>query len=193
MEDRQEDGPGLERLNSEWLGGCAYRLWRPLLPTDYEWEEGVPRIYTSTDIHTLYRMADLERVVGKFLFEPEMPRQEQEEAIALLNTNLAKYHEALPFSGAERRWLAHQCANFLECPVAEEVFRSMQAELVIGGLWRVVQGGDLVRRWWSWRRQTDEYAHQDTVTVARTGLEAIARRFLPKPLPDALENPPSRT
>jgi hypothetical protein len=158
-----------------------------------EWEEGVRRVYTHNDIYTLYRMADLETVLSTFLlFEPEMPQPEQKEAISFLNTNLAKYHEALPFSSAERRWLTRQCARIEEYPVAEEVLRDMQAELVIGGLRRVIQGGDLVRRWWAWRRQTDEYAHQGTVTIAREGLEAIARRFLPRPLPEALENPPPR-
>jgi hypothetical protein len=188
MNGDNEQFPLPERLNSEWLGGSAYRLWRALAPTWEEWEEGVPRVYITSDLYTLYRMAGLETIISRFVFEPEMSVEEQRIAYPLLHDALAVYHEALPFSEGERRWLTNACNNFEECPVAEEVIREDYGEIVSGGLRRVIQGGDLIRRWWSWRRHTDEFQGQDTVTVAKIGLARIAQQFMPKPLPEDLRD-----
>jgi hypothetical protein len=157
-----------------------------LLPTFAEWEERVARVYIESDIYTLFRMTDLETVVSKFYFEREMPAQEQEKAAPMLYVRLAAYHDALPFSAAERRALAMRCSTMNERPVVEERLRLEAATMTESGLRRVVQGGDLVRRWWSWRRQTDEFAGQGSADLAHRALGDIAWRFMPKPLPGDL-------
>jgi hypothetical protein len=176
----------LERLPSERLGGDAFRLSMALPPTFEEWEEGVDRVAIDSDRYTLYSMADFERLTRTFLFEDEMPRPEREKAVAVLSQHLAAYRAALPFTQEERRWMTRLCGKMENTPNIDERMRSIETPLVAAGHYRVVQAGDLFRRWWSWRRETDEYRNEHSISFASASLAAIAARFMRRPLPPEL-------
>jgi hypothetical protein len=81
---------------------------------------------------------------------------------------IGRFHAALPFGEPERHWL------FKNMDLKEETHLGKAEEIMSGGLLRVVQGRDLVRRWWAWRRETDEFAGQGSLNAARAELIEIA-------------------
>lgn len=174
------------RPASEWLAESAYSMSSALPLSAEEWKDGMPRVPVISDTYALYRMANLEAEVAELCLESEMPSTQCRLVRQELNTGLAIYREALPFSEAERRWISGVCSEVYLYSKAERVIRSKEAEIMTAGLRRVVRGDDLFRRWWSWRRQTDEFTDQGGLHVARSGLESVARLLMPKPLPTTL-------
>jgi hypothetical protein len=175
-----EPGIGQSHQESERLGFMAHELWSVIGVTTYDWEEGVERVVLPSDTTTLFQMSKFEVQTTDFCFESAMPPDQGRQARHELSTGLAVYHEALPFSEGERRWLSQVCNDTPEVPVAEEMFRLEEAEVITAGVRRTVKGGDLTRRWWSWRRQTDEFIGQGSLDAARLGLDSIAKLFLPR-------------
>lgn len=105
-----------------------------------------------------------------------------------LNNLALRYHVALPFHEAERQWLYDLYAVDRPKPL-DAVRRSREAIIVSGGLQRVVHGRELLRRWWSWRRQTDEFSGQGTVDIAREALREMNEKYAPeRGLPDPYRN-----
>jgi hypothetical protein len=89
-----------------------------------------------------------------------------------------RYRVALPFDETERAWLydAYEAAWGPKCI---QRIRAQEARVMSAGLRRVVVGRDLMRRWWAWRRETDEYAGQGGLDAAREGLRAIVEAVAP--------------
>jgi hypothetical protein len=48
------------------------------------------------------------------------------------------------------------------------------------GIRRVIHGRDLLQRWWSWRRETGEYAGQGSLDQARDALEGVIELIAPE-------------
>ena len=83
-------------------------------------------------------------------------------------------HTALPYSEAERHWLVH--TSWRSGDTGSKWLartRQQEVQLISNGLIRIIYGRDLVRRWWAWRRQTDEYTGQDSLSLACDGLTGI--------------------
>jgi hypothetical protein len=52
------------------------------------------------------------------------------------------------------------------------------------GIRQTVRGRDLIRQWVAWHRETDEYAGQNAVGVARSALAGVITLLTPeRPLP----------
>jgi hypothetical protein len=95
---------------------------------------------------------------------------------------VAKLHDGLPFSEAERSWMLHLKAEPLSgdaVPPPYEGFADLEEGIVSAGLLRVVSGRDLMRRWISWRRETDEYTGQGTMMYARDALADLIQLVAP--------------
>jgi len=87
---------------------------------------------------------------------------------------------ALPITGPERSWLAMRYVAGLD-PSYDSVAKDLggqEAEIVSGGIRRVVRGGDLLKRWIAWRRQTGDYANQGTLDLAREALRGIVEKLV---------------
>jgi hypothetical protein len=94
-----------------------------------------------------------------------------------------EFHTALPYDEAERTWLL-QCMK--EADAELELLSQFEGQIVSAGLRKAVHGRDLIRRWVAWHRETDEYAGQNTLGVARSALAGLIGLLAPKqPLPDA--------
>lgn len=88
-----------------------------------------------------------------------------------------RFPAPLPLSEAERHWLFDPLDPDREkgWDIHEpKTLLGVTEEVVSGGLRRVIQGRDLVRRLASWRRETDEFARQGTLNKAREALGVIA-------------------
>lgn len=104
------------------------------------------------------------------------------------NAGMASLRQALPFSEAERQWLfddpdAKRRKEFglaMDQNYVEAV-RQSEAQLMSGGLRRVVHGRDLMQRWWSWRRETGEYADdRGGLNQARESLKDLIMLLTPE-------------
>jgi|GEM_PF-5601878 len=101
----------------------------------------------------------------------------QEKFVALVHT----FHTALPHDEAERRWQYDNHGKVM--PERGEV-RDIEAEVMSGGIRRVIHGRELVRRWIAWRQESDEYAGHNGVGVARSALAGVITLLAPgRPLP----------
>jgi hypothetical protein len=101
-----------------------------------------------------------------------------EDEIIYLNDILTRFHVALPFDEAEREWLL-TAYDEAWGPNSISIIRTREATLVSNGLQRVVQGRDLARRWWSWRREANEFSGQGSLSLARDALYDLIQRYSP--------------
>jgi hypothetical protein len=106
---------------------------------------------------------------------------------------LVSFRTALPLAEAERDWLLDgyrpgktgESLN-IASPEWRETTRKSENQLVSAGISRVVYGRDLLQRWWSWRRETGEYAGQGSLDQARYALEGVIGLIAPElGLPEA--------
>jgi len=91
------------------------------------------------------------------------------------------FHTALPHDEAERRWLYDNHGKVMR---ERGEVRDIEAEVMSGGIRRVIHGRELVRRWIAWRRESDEYTAHNGVGVARSALAGVITLLTPeRPLP----------
>ena len=106
----------------------------------------------------------------------------------------AQLHSALPYSEGERHWLMNTEPPdpLLLLPVPldnktivevqsryHERYFGLEARIVSAGLIHVVSGRDLMRRWLSWRSETDEYTGQGSLDLARDALASLIKLVAP--------------
>jgi hypothetical protein len=100
---------------------------------------------------------------------------EQEAELRPVYRAVARLHGALPFSEAERTWLGEK--EWSSADMTDDLMGET-AEIMSGGVLRVLQGRELVRRWWAWRRQTNEFAGQGSLDEACRQLGVLAERLV---------------
>jgi hypothetical protein len=103
------------------------------------------------------------------------------------------FHEHLPYSEPERDWLVEtalfqaarsQAGRFKGASLPERFY--VEESITAAGLLRVVSGRDLMRRWLSWRAETDEFTRQAVMGCARDSLCDLIELVLPcEPLPES--------
>jgi len=91
---------------------------------------------------------------------------------------LFRYRVALPYDEAERHWL-YDAYGAAWGPDSIQIIRNQEARVMSSGLQRVLLGRDLVRRWWAWRRETDEYSGQGSAAAARETLRKMIETLSP--------------
>jgi hypothetical protein len=104
------------------------------------------------------------------------------------NERMASLRQALPFSETERQWLFDDPdskrrktdAFYGINPQYVEAVRRSEVQFVSAGLYRVVHGRDLMQRWWSWRRETGEYADGAGLNQARESLKGLIELIAPE-------------
>jgi len=139
------------------------------------WSEGQRRQWVGRDGWAFHECQEIERAAPHALAELDVGDG------ATLSDLLHTFHTALPYSEAEWHWL-HRA--YYELPVGSgrwNIIRRQEIQLVSSGLRQVVYGRDLLRRWWAWRRETDEFRGQGTLDVARGALSAMVENFHPDP------------
>jgi hypothetical protein len=83
---------------------------------------------------------------------------------------------ALPLSESERRWL--QSEPRLSAEDLPQAIAGETAEVMEAGQLRVIQGRELSRRWWAWRRECQEFAWSGALTETREALIVLANRLV---------------
>jgi hypothetical protein len=102
-------------------------------------------------------------------------------------TGVTAFHVALPLTEAERNWLLRVSDDTGPHSHSFEVnIGEADDEIISNGLRLRLDGRDLLRRWQAWRRETDEYADQGTLDLAREALRGVVQFLLPnEPLPES--------
>jgi hypothetical protein len=94
---------------------------------------------------------------------------------------------SLPFDEAERNWLLSGVYEFVDNwqisldtkRPAQQVGRQTD-KLLSAGQYQEVRGRDLLDRWWSWRRETGEYADGAGLNQARESLKGLIELISPE-------------
>lgn len=129
---------------------------------------------------TLHKAAHFEISLATYSLEPEVTSvSERERIMQELHTCLAFYHEALPLSGGELRWLSKIAVDVDDkwgrrmgdtTRPFIEALRGSESTVLSGGIFSAVRGEDLHERWLSWKRGTNEFEGSFTGGVAYRGL-----------------------
>lgn len=147
------------------IGQDAIRLFSILseVPT----HDNPPYKWDKADYDAYHIFTELD--TGLRFLEPS-PEVEGDE-IGDLHRAFERLHMALPFSEAERHWLRERPRRY-EPDIAGAIWGQAD-EIMQDGLIRVVQGRELVRRWWAWRREVEEFAGQGALEETQQALGEI--------------------
>jgi hypothetical protein len=96
------------------------------------------------------------------------------------------FHTALPFSEGERVWVVEKVRGVDRVDETLDYVVVQEGEIVASGLRTRVSGRELMRRWIAWRHETDEYAGQGTLDVAREALAGLVVHLNPWGGPEQL-------
>jgi hypothetical protein len=149
-----------------WVGVAASDMLGEFLK-ELHWSPDRPYRWTPWDYVALADLRRLEERTPEAQAELESTSPERTTFDELLH-NL---HVALPFGEAERQWMSSNCFE------PNDVKRRQEIHIVSAGLRRVVYGRDLLRRWWAWRRETDEFGGQGTLELTREALRGLSDTF----------------
>jgi hypothetical protein len=186
-EDHDTDG-GWEKIDKN-VASLAFRLL-DMLSQDLAPLEVDAHGWTEAD-RQAFGLAQEMDYLARMVVPPETASVEHR--VDYMAT-IAGFRTALPFAEAERRWLFDEdCDIPVELSASHdeawfESARRQEEELVSAGVVRVVRGRDLLQRWWSWRRETGEYAGQGSLNQARSALKGVIGLMAPElGLPETYE------
>jgi hypothetical protein len=156
------------------------------------------RYWTEQDHDSFGSAISIERTSRRLRMSLDLTLDQRQTIADQLLGSLATLREALPYSEAERRWLVDtheqltaQHSEYYTGGTGERLsirppsgellqhIKATEGEIVSAGLRQVVQGRDLVRRWWSWRRQTDEFADQGSREIVHLALNELSAMLVP--------------
>jgi hypothetical protein len=90
------------------------------------------------------------------------------------------FHRHLPYSEPERAWLMKTArSHFTSGDIPGRFYNAEEESITVAGLLRVASGRDLMRRWLSWRAETDEYTGQAVLECAQDSLRELAELVAP--------------
>ena len=149
------------------LGVAAYDTLYDLCEVP-QWIEAARR-WVPSDKWCFHNWSNLEIKVPAARAELKADVEDLDDAVLRL-------HGAMPFDEVERSWLL---GTYDEAygPNSIAIIRRREDTIVSGGLRRVVQGRDLMRRWWSWRREADEFSGQGSLDQARDTLADLVETY----------------
>lgn len=123
----------------------------------------------------LSTLVDMETTIPMIRATSDVLVEEMEE----FTTKVVAYHLALPLTAAERSWLLRVKGAD---PHSHHLLRTIgvvDEEIVADGLRQRLNGRDLLRRWLSWRRETDEFEGAGTLDLARENLRGMIELLQP--------------
>ncbi len=144
------------------------------------WSQAQRWQWIDTDKITFHNWFTVEEHVPTALGEPGLSTDQIDTITGLLGD----LNVALPYDEAERHWL-YAAYDEAYGPNSVSIIEQREpVEVVTRGLRRVIDGRDLMRRWWAWRRETDEFRGQGTLHVAREALRELIETVAPSQLPE---------
>jgi hypothetical protein len=130
--------------------------------------------WVTSDLRALQGWFNIEEKAALVRDDPEADAEHTEH----IDGMLFRYRVTLPFDEAERHWL-YDAYDAAWGPDSVNILCRQEAEIVSSGLRRTVPGYALIRRWWSWRRECDEFEGQGTLRLAREALRELVETLSP--------------
>jgi len=153
-----------------YAGQTAHRLLealsKPLLKTEYDRQHGW---YWAED-DALALVSELEMSAPHIRATGEVLVAEMDQ----FHTGITAVRLALPLTEAERVFLREDGPDVLLKDILQ-----YGGDFIAQGVRQPIDGRDMVRRWLAWRRETDEFAGQGTLDVAREALRGIVQLLQP--------------
>src|ERR1700691_4830783 len=160
--------------------GKRYASWMPY-PSPVAPEDCDEHGWHDADYDALAALVVFDWLVPHIRATSEVSAEE----MAGFDLKLVAFHAALPFTETERNWLVKPFGAV--DPTFEGISEQIgerEEEIVTSGVRQVVEGRDLLRRWLAWRRETNQYAGQGTLDLAREALRGLVELLAPDmPLP----------
>jgi hypothetical protein len=144
-------------------------------PVTSEYPSPVPEL----DEYDISSFEDFGELTTGIRFIDSHPDSEGHE-LGNLHRDFRRLFAATPFTEGERRWLYEEPSHRTQRGLGELVGQT--AEILDAGVLQVVQGRDVVRRWWAWRRERDEFAGQGSLDEAREALGAMSLKLVSEKL-----------
>jgi hypothetical protein len=185
-------------------GQYGWRLGRSAQGVAWEIESEQPpsrghnRYWTQSDYRAFTGALVVEQLSRFVRMSPDVPVDQRQGIAEQLHGSLAALREAMPYSEAERRWLVdtesrQHRSHFVtdtdgagqtqtrRASAAEKLsgLDAAEDEIISAGLVQIVRGRELMRRWWEWRRQTEEFTDQGSREVAYQALQDIGQMLVP--------------
>ena len=192
----REVGPGIVSREFDELDEARGPVWSPvnraelLLPID-QWDSLLKRnrnkSWHELDARALNGLGemlqltvsiDIDSMAGKMVRSGHSP-----EASQAISDGLAAYHDALPVTRTERRWLAKAFEEAFASKReswagALDVVGEMKGEIVSAGKHQTAVGSELLGRLWDWWRQADGYEPgAGSLDAAETALQGLIRLY----------------
>jgi hypothetical protein len=141
---------------------------------------------------TRWHEADEEALMEYLLLEELVPRMRPTDEVSheemdAFMVKMYALRAAMPLTEPERHWVRQLWNAFDSAETNfDEALERQEAEVVVAGLRQVVKGDEILRRWTAWRKETDEFAGQGTLDMAREATRGILALIWPSaPYPDA--------
>jgi hypothetical protein len=152
------------------------------------WSEDQRWRWVNSDRFAFHGWYSMEIEIFDALAEPGLSREQAGDMLV----QMSAFRTTLPFDEAEGNWLLSTYGDAFERsgqprrPSDYTVIRNRKPEVIVScGLRRVIDGRDLLRRWWSWRRETDEFHGQHSLDLGRETLRTMIETLSPdQNLPD---------
>jgi hypothetical protein len=141
-----------------------------------------------TGDHRRWYVSDYEALLSSLRLEEKaksegIPTDAPSDVRTELNGYLDSFYVALPFTEVERGIVHRVYGEPREAGKSHRdipgQIRKQQFEVVSAGLRTVVRGRDLMRRWWAWRRELDEFEGQGSLEQAKLALVSFTGRIVP--------------
>jgi hypothetical protein len=163
-------------LGGTQVGEFAFRLRERLSEPDKEmpFAPGETPRWNRNDRGEFGALMDL---------ETSLPMLERDDAVQgrdvhELFPNLRGFHDMLPFSDDERRWLVagdRDLYGLWDTPSDPEEGVLVDVGIIATGERDGMAGGDMVRRWAAWRREVDEFAGRAILSQTDSFLKLLGR------------------
>lgn len=112
-----------------------------------------------------------------------LPSDAPADVRAEVSGYLDAWHEALPFNEPEREIVRGAYNAAPDRPLAyREIpsqLRKSDFEVMESGVKKIVRGRELMRRWWAWRRELDEFEGQGNLGQAKEAVANLAGKLIP--------------
>jgi len=145
-------------------------------PATPDWSDLTPD-EQGTFAHDFVILMELEGYLKPY----DWPRLLSPEAFNTLKGAVDRYHDTLPFSDTERRWLIVRHAEAEDDPTGPIAYAgdlvtlaAMREDIVSSGRRQAVTGRELIHRWWDWRRGTGDFQHLSARDDMRSALAEMA-------------------
>ncbi|HEX7245085.1 MAG TPA: hypothetical protein VF245_05915 [Solirubrobacterales bacterium] len=177
--ERFDDEAGLDYAALHLtVGELAHRALEPL-SVDVDKDE---HAWTRADVDALSNLFEIDWL-GSLMVPPASTSLDNRTEA---NDLLRSLRNALPFADAERWWLLTEVLQDASWSSADkyasgylDFARKQTTTLITGGIKREIDGGDLLERFWCWRRQTGDYAGGEGLCQANDALRGLVELLTP--------------